>query len=104
MDLNETFMKDWLERMKEEAPGSAVLTGLKMSQFRKILGGEILENRYYDNFFVDAEGIEIGMTYHYQNAEEETVERGWITAPFDMDEILQYKTDSDFWNLVKSSD
>ena len=31
----------------------------------RFLNGEILENRYFDAFFVDKDGIEIGITYHY---------------------------------------
>ena len=89
--------------MKEEAPNSIVVDALKTSQYRKILSGEILDNRYYDNFFVDADGMEIGMTYHYVSEDSQVVERGWITAPFEMDEIMQYKTDSDFWNLVQTN-
>ena len=85
--------------MKEEAPNSIVVDALKTSQYRKILSGEILDNRYYDNFFVDKDGIEIGMTYHYRDDEQQKEERGWITAPFTMEEIKAYKTDSDFWNL-----
>ena len=99
VDLSDEFMKDWLVRMKGEAPNSAMLKNLRLSQFRQILGGEILENRYYDNFFVDADGIEIGMTYHYSS--DEAIERGWITAPFSMKDIEEYKNDSDFWKLVK---
>ena len=103
VELNDDFMKDWRKRMKKEAPGSAMLDALKTSQFYQILGGKILENRYYDNFFVDADGMEIGMTYHYVSEDSQVVERGWITAPFEMDEIMQYKTDSDFWNLVQTN-
>ena len=102
--LNDEFMKDWKKRMKSEAPNAVVLDKLKTSEFYQILGGKILENSYYDNFFVDADGMEIGMTYHYTaDAEGNHIENGWITAPFEMDEIVQYKTDSDFWNLVQSN-
>ena len=58
-----------------------------------------LRRELYDNFFVDKDGIEIGMTYHYRDDEQQKEERGWITAPFTMEEIKAYKTDSDFWNL-----
>lgn len=103
VDLSNEFMAEWMARMRKEAPKAAVLTGLKSSQFRKILNGEILENRYYDNFFVDAEGIQIGMTYHYTDEEKTVISRGWITAPFKMKEIMKYKKDNDFWNLVQSN-
>lgn len=101
VDLTDEFMEDWMGRMKKEAPEAEVLDGLTTSQFRRILNGEILENRYYDNFFVDAEGIQIGLTYHYANEEQTTIARGWITAPFKRSEIVKYKKDHDFWNLIK---
>ncbi|MGN0404692.1 MAG: GNAT family N-acetyltransferase [Bariatricus sp.] len=99
VSLDTEFIKELKKRMKEEAPDSIVVDALKTSQYRKILEGEILDNRYYDNFFVDKDGIEIGMTYHYRDDEQQREERGWITAPFTMEEIKAYKTDSDFWNL-----
>lgn len=105
VELSDEFMEDWMERMNEEAPGAEVLTGLKQGQFKRILSGEILENRYYENFFVDAEGVQIGLTYHYRSeGENPTIARGWITAPFELKEIAGYKTDSEFWNLVQSND
>ena len=99
INVDTEFIKEWKKRMKEEAPNSIVVDALKTSQYRKILSGEILDNRYYDNFFVDKDGIEIGMTYHYRDDEQQKEERGWITAPFTMEEIKAYKTDSDFWNI-----
>ncbi|XCP83982.1 GNAT family N-acetyltransferase [Roseburia hominis] len=105
VELGDEFMDDWMVRMKEEAPGAEVLSGLKQGQFKRILSGEILENRYYDNFFVDAEGLEIGLTYHYRSeGENPTIARGWITAPYTQEEVRAYKTDSEFWNLVQSND
>lgn len=104
VDLSDSFMQDWMKKMKKEAPSAAVLDGVKRNDFRQILNGEILENRYYDAFFVDKDGIEIGITYHYPgDGEDSAAESGWITAPFTMKEIIEYKTDSEFWNLVKSN-
>lgn len=103
--LSDEFIVEWLAKMKEEAPGSEVLEALNMAQFRKILGGEVLDNRYYDNFFINADGIDIGMTYHYRSSDENTViARGWITTNFDMEEIAPYRSNSDFWKLVQSND
>lgn len=99
VNVNTEFVKEWKKRMKEEAPDSIVLDALKTSQYKKILGGEILDNRYYNNIFVDADGIQIGMTYHYTDYENQKSEKGWVTAPFTMEEIKTYKTDSDFWNI-----
>ena len=65
MDLSDAFMHDWMKKMKGEAPLAEVLSSVKLNDFRQILNGEILENRYFDAFFVDKDGIEIGITYHY---------------------------------------
>ena len=103
VDLSDAFMQDWIQRMKGEAPSAAVLGKVRLNDFRQTLNGEILENRYFDAFFVDADGMEIGITYHYPGDGQNTAaERGWITAPYTMEEIIEYKTDSEFWNLVKS--
>lgn len=104
VDLSDAFMQDWMKKMKGEAPSAGVLNGVKLNDFRQILNGEILENRYFDAFFVDKDGIEIGITYHYPgDGENSSAESGWITAPFTMKEIIEYKTDSEFWNLVQSN-
>ena len=88
--------------MEEEAPGATILSALSDRQFRQILGGEILENRYYDNFFVDADGIQIGLTYHYNSQDDQgIIARGWITAPFERSELEPYQTDSSFWEAIK---
>lgn len=98
VNLADEFMSDWLVRMKKEAPGVSVLKELRTSEFYRILNGEILEGNYSDAFFVDAEGIQIGITYHHTN--ESTSSNGWITAPFTLEEISVYKTESEFWTLV----
>ena len=104
VDLSDAFMQDWIKKMRKEAPSAEVLNNVKLNDFRQILNGEILENRYFDAFFVDKDGIEIGITYHYPgDGEKQAAESGWITAPFTMKEIIEYKTDSDFWNLVQSN-
>ena len=104
VDLSDAFMHDWMKKMKGEAPSAEVLSSVKLNDFRQILNGEILENRYFDAFFVDKDGIEIGITYHYPgDGKKSSAESGWITAPFTMKEIIEYKTDSEFWNLVQSN-
>ena len=104
VDLSDAFMQDWMKKMKGEAPSAEVLSNVKLNDFRQILNGEILENRYFDTFFVDKDGIEIGITYHYPgDGKKSSAESGWITAPFTMKEIIEYKTDSEFWNLVQSN-
>ena len=101
VDLSTDFMHLWMDKMKKEAPDSTIMEKLYLSDFRKILGGQMPDNNYYDNMFFDADGVQIGLTYHYSD-ESGDVSRGWITAPFTMKEIMPYKTDSELWNLVES--
>lgn len=67
---------------------------------KKYLSGEDETGIYSDNFFVDADGIEIGFGFDYPADDENNQGFAWVTAPFDMDEIMEYRTDSEFWNLV----
>lgn len=101
VELDDAFMQDWHQRMKKEAPGAEVLERIEIEEFRSILKGEDPEGRYSDEFFVSADGIEIGLTYHYSDGTY--LSRGWITAPFTLDALKEYRSDSDFWNLVQSA-
>ena len=99
IDLSTDFMHLWMDKMSKEAPDSMIMEKLYISDFRKILSGQILDNNYYDNLFFDADGLQIGLTFHYSD-EAGNISRGWITAPFSMEEIMPYKLDSELWNLV----
>lgn len=102
VELSSDFMNVWMEHMEAEAPGAKILDYLTTNEFRRILGGEVLENRYYDHFFVDAKGMEIGLTYHYNSRDDDQkIARGWITAPFTMEELKPYRTNSTFWKLLE---
>lgn len=101
VELDDAFMQDWYQRMQKEAPGAEVLERIDLEEFRSILKGEDPEGRYSDEFFVSADGIEIGLTYHY--ADGTYLARGWITAPFTLDALQEYRSDSDFWNLVQTA-
>ena len=75
--------------MLKENPASAALRQLKVSECRKILQGQTLEGKYHEVFFVDKNGLQIGITYHFAN--DTLMENGWTTAPFTVDEIKQYQ-------------
>lgn len=98
-ELTNDFMRDWKKKMDAEAPGAKVLKELRTSDFRKILNGEILDGSYFQAFFVDKDGVEIGFTYHHEN--EEAIYSGWITAPFTMEEIKNHNPDSKLWEKIK---
>lgn len=97
--LSDDFMRQWKTRMKNEAPQVSVIQDMRTSDLYQILNGKVLGGNYYNAFFVDAEGIEIGMTYHHTTDEGESA--GWITAPFTFAEIKEFASESEFWKMIK---
>ena len=68
---------------------------------KEVLSGDDKDGVYHDNFFLDSEGIEIGLGFRYPADDKNDLGFGWVTAPFEMDDIREFKTDSDFWTLIK---
>lgn len=99
--LSDHFIKEWIETMRDEADTEDFLKELKESEMKNVLAGNDMEGVYCDNFFMDAEGMEIGLCFKYPAEDENDMGFSWVTAPFEWDEIKEYKTDSDFWNLIK---
>ncbi|MEI3219436.1 MAG: DUF4163 domain-containing protein [Lachnoclostridium sp.] len=100
VELSDDFIDTWLEEMRDEADTDELLSELNSDEMKKYLSGEDENGIYSDNFFVDADGIEIGFGFDYPADDENNKGFAWVTAPFDMDEIMEYRTDSEFWNLV----
>lgn len=93
--LTDTFMRNWKTKMEGEAPGVNVLKELRTSEFRKILNGEVLNGNYFQAFFLDEDGVEIGFTYHHTSGNQ--AESGWITAPFTYEEMKELNPENTFW-------
>lgn len=103
VNLKGSFMNAWLESMKGEAPNADFLSEVSLEDFKKVLEGDTLDGQYSNVFFVDEDGIEIGLSvFHHQEeiGEDANAFYGWITGPFTYQEINRFKTDSSFWNLV----
>ena len=98
--LDDAFLADWLDEMRDEADNDELLAELDNDALKKCLSGEDETGVYSDNFFVDAEGIEIGFSFDYPADDENDQGYAWVTAPFDMEDIVPYQSDSGFWNLV----
>lgn len=94
-ELSDAFMRSWKSKMDGEAPNVNVLKDLRTSDFRKILNGEVLEGNYFQAFFLDKDGVEIGFTYHHTSGNQ--AESGWITAPFTYEEIKELNPENTFW-------
>lgn len=101
VNLDDAFMDAWYDSMKEEVPEATVTDDLSLDVFKKVFEGEFVENRYSNAFFLKDGGIEIGLSYHY--GDDDTISRGWMTAPFTWDEIASYKKDNGLWKIVESN-
>ena len=102
VNLDEEFLKLWLKTMREEASDDTMLAELDPALMYQILSGRnTLDGVYTPAFFVDEEGIEIGLSFHYPKGDENDSGYGWVTAPFDLEKLRDYGIDSSFWELVQ---
>lgn len=102
VNLEDDFVEEWLDAMREEADEEELLSELDAEEMKKALAGEDTKDGIYTPaFFADEDGIEIGFSFHYAPDDENNWGYGWVTAPFDLDELEEYQTDNTFWELVK---
>ena len=89
------FQKVWEESMRSEAGETLgpYLPEFSPEKDVAILSGK--EENYPPAYFVDADGVEIGFSIS-----DKDKSRGWVTGPISKDDIVNYKTDSDFWEKV----
>lgn len=100
VDMDEDFMDDWLYLMRDEADDDSMLSELSMAQMKQALEGDSLGGVYTANFFVHADGIEIGFDFNYKADDSHDLGYAWVTAPFDFSDIRAYKTKSAFWEAI----
>lgn len=99
--LQDDFLKEWREVMQEEADTDMLLSELSLSELKKVLSGQDdMGDIYSPNFFLDKEGIEIGLSFHYPEGDENDLGYGWVTAPFRLEELVDYRTENTFWELL----
>lgn len=102
VDLKDDFVEEWLEGMKSESDSEEILSELDGTQMRKALSGEdTKDGTYLPVFFADKEGVEIGFSFHYDKNDEDDLGYGWVTAPFDGEEIGEFQSENPFWDLIK---
>ena len=97
ININNEFVKNWLEVMREEAGDEKLLDELSKRELKKALEGESFEGVYDVEFFFDKEGVEIGFAFDYEAGDENDAGYSWVTAPFSYKEIKKYTTDSVIW-------
>lgn len=102
VDMKDDFVEDWLEGMESESDSEDILSELDKKEMRKALSGEdTKDGTYLPVFFADRDGVEIGFSFHYDKDDENDLGYGWVTAPFDEEEIREYQTENPFWDLIK---
>ncbi len=101
VELNDEFMDDWLSGMREEAENDAFLSELDEEELRNALAGEDESGVYVPNFFVSADGMEIGFDLNYPADDSHDLGYIWVTAPLSQEQLEAYQTDSSFWKLIE---
>ena len=102
--IAEGILADFLLKNKTEVIKVSIYEYDKEFEEKKLRKAEYEAGRQDGIEIGRQDGIEIGITYHYPgDGKKSSAESGWITAPFTMKEIIEYKTDSEFWNLVQSN-
>lgn len=101
VELGDAFMEDWLSRMRGEAENDGFLAEADKETLRKALEGDSPNGVYDVNFFLDAEGIEIGFDLNYAGDDENNPGYVWVTAPFTFEEIDAYASGSDLWKSLR---
>lgn len=102
IDVNDDFINAWLISAKNEVVDSMLFRKLTNDDFKGIMDGTGKNTFQYGRaFYVDADGMQVGFSYHF--GDTEGIERGWLTAPFTLEEIEPYKTESDFWARISTA-
>ena len=102
VNTDKTFVNKWLKEMQGEADDKSLLADQDTDSLAKVLSGEDTQNGTFTPvFFMDKDGIEIGLSFHYDKEDENAPDYGWVTAPFQLNDLKDSKTDSTFWDLVK---
>ena len=86
--------------MQKETGKNAFLTELSPKELQKLLSGKEESGIYDVEFFLDRDGIEIGLNFNYPPEDPHDLGYSWVTAPFSYKEIKQYISDKEFWNLL----
>lgn len=102
VNLSDRFLDEWLLTMRRETDNDAFLSELDKAAMKKALEGDSRESVYVANFFLDADGIEIGFDLNYEDGASENFGYIWVTAPFSFDRIKEYATGSDLWTAIKN--
>lgn len=100
VDLSGEFLNEWAQGMRDEADNEEFLSELDQDAMKSMLEGNSEDGAYVPNFFVCADGIEIGFDLNYPEGDANDLGYIWVTAPFELEELEAYQTDSEFWSMI----
>ena len=104
VDISKDFIQDFRVRMISEDPTSNVFIDEEImsdENMIRILSGEVLEGRYLGVFFLSANGVDAGITYHYRSTDSNIIERGYVTTLYSFDDIRVYAKTHSIWDVLK---
>lgn len=104
INLRDTFLEKWRKSMQKEASDDTFLGNADLDTLKQMLSGKSDKGGAFTPvFFADADGIEIGLSFHYDKEDPDAEPYAWVTAPYqyNLDSLKKERTDSTFWDLVK---
>lgn len=104
VNVDGDFVKAWAQGMRNEAGNGRFLSELDESEMEDILNDKALDKMadvYDAEFFMDSEGVEIGLDLKYPAGAKSDLGYAWVTAPFSLNDISKFQTDSDFWKKIE---
>lgn len=101
VNLDDTFLNQWLSKMRGEAEDDQFLSELSRDQMKSTLSGKNIDGNYKTVFFVSETGIEIGYSLDYASGDQNDKGYAWVTAPFMFEEIAVHEKDGEFWSYFK---
>lgn len=100
LDIDDDFIRDWLQVMRSEASDDELLSELDETQMKDTLSGKDIDGNYIVQFFVDKDGIEVGYDFNFDADSGQTGAYAWVTAPFSFEETKKYRSDSSMWEMI----
>ena len=102
VDGNDAFVKSLREKMLAQVPDSYPAKELSDAYFKRMMEGEIVDNRYLTNFLLEKDSLAIGFTFAFRSEDGDRLSRGWILSEYSGAEIRPYMTGNELWNLIES--
>ena len=102
VDGNDAFVKSLREKMLAQVPDSYPAKELSDAYFKRMMEGEIVDNRYLTNFLLEKDGLAIGFTFAFRSEDGDRLSRGWILSEYSGAEIRPYISGNELWNLIES--